>query len=230
MTLSVPRTCTPRMCEEARRHRRHSARARRRSTGRTRAAPSPSTCRGRRKVAEGSGERATRAHRMCIEGALRVYRVCIEGSRGPCGGAVRRGHRVRGGAEAAAERLVVVVVGVVHRVGLREVGRTAAWGVQQLGGHHLYRQRACTVHAVCACGVCMQGTRYAVHMRCTASLASTVPAPSAPPRRCRRLHRRLHCRACRRRHARRHRRRGRPAAARAYRAARRSTPTGYHPG
>ena len=190
MTLSVPRTCTPRMCEEARRHRRHSARARRRSTGRTRAAPSPSTCRGRRRVAKGGGERATRAHRMCIEGALRVYRVCIEGSRGRCGGAVRREHRVRGGAEAAAERLVVVVVGVVHRVGLREVGRTAAWGVQQLGGHHLHGQRACTVHALrmrcvhaghTVCSAHAVDSKLGQHRACTERTTAPLPPPAPPP-------------------------------------------------
>eukprot|EP00964_Phaeocystis_antarctica_P128076 scaffold91805_cov63-Phaeocystis_antarctica.AAC.3 len=102
-------------------------------------------------------EHLQKGGRGCNEGASRVCRGCggavRAGGAGSlaearCGGAVRREHRVRGGAEAAAERLVVVVVGVVHRVGLSEVGRTAAWGVQQLGGHHLHGQRACTVHAL----------------------------------------------------------------------------------
>ena len=180
MTLSVPRTCTPRMCEEARRHRRHSARARRRSTGRTRAAPSPSTCRG-------GAEGATRVRRGCVEGAEGRCGRAVQagGAGGWCGelggGAVRRGHRVRGGAEAAAERLVVVVVGVVHRVGLREVDGARAGGVQQLGGHHLHGQRASTVHAVHR----VHGIWYTVysklgrHRACTE--LTTVPLPPPPP-------------------------------------------------
>ena len=151
--------------------------------------------------------RALAEHLQGAEDATRVQRGCVEGAEGRCGravqaggaggwcgelggGAVRRGHRVRGGAEAAAERLVVVVVGVVHRVGLREVGRTAAWGVQQLGGHHLYRQRACTVHALrmrcvhaghTVCSAHAVYSKLGQHRACTERTTAPLPPP-APPR------------------------------------------------
>ena len=153
-------------------------------------------------------EHLQKGGRGCNEGASRVCRGCGGAVRagsagGRCGGAVRRGgagvlgggavrreHRVRGGAEAAAERLVVVVVGVVHRVGLREVGRTAAWGVQQLGGHHLHGQRACTVHALrmrcvhaghTVCSAHAVDSKLGQHRACTERTTAPLPPPAPPP-------------------------------------------------